>query len=980
MKNALWLCVIAFLGLYTTSLHSQYATQLQYLTVDEGLSQNDVTCILQDKTGFLWIGTRGGLNRYDGYGFYIFQNEIGNPNSLANNSIESIFEDSKGRIWIGTRSNGLSCYDPITEKFTHFQHNPNDSNSISGNRVIAIAEGKPGEIWLGTRENGLNIFLEKENRFIRRLNGPDNIKVQSIHRTRDGEMWIGSSGGLRQFDLNGQMLAGPYIWNQEYFNDYIKVIEDHATGELWVGTWRKGLLRFDRKEKKFTHQYLPDPADPNSISFYHIYSLLQDPKGDIWIGTWGGGLNIFDREKEVFSHMDLTPPKLGLLNRDYQYVMDIFQDKSGIIWFATQGAGLVKLDESKNQFNLIASGENYPGQLNNGHIASIIEDSEGGLLVGTKGGGLNYARDGKNFTTIPLVEEAMADQIPAPNRLNWVTSLLEDHRGVIWASTEFGLHKLRKNAGNLQLETIYNGISSLPNRLAGSQVKTIYETSDSVLWIGMVEHGLNLLSAKDPDKEKFLVRYISSEKPGDLKNNWITAILEDSQKRIWVGTEGGLHLYQKETEDFRHFGKVHGNLKTLSSNMINCLLEDRRGRLWIGTSNGLNLAHFQVNGEWTFSCFQEKHGLPNTYINAILEDTEGNLWISTDGGISKFNPEEKVFYNYDVTDGLQANDFSERAAFQSADSTFYFGGIYGVNYFKPEAIHNNPRKPSVIITDLKIYNKEVEVGGLVNKRIILNQSISFTKSIELTYRERVFSIDFVALDYHAPNKNLYVYKLEGLEEEWNDAGSKRNVTYTNLDPGSYTFHVKAANNSQLWNEEGASLEIRVLPPPWATPQAYVFYVLVFAGLLLAYRQNVVRQNELENKLEMTRMEQAKDREMADMKSRFFTNITHELRTPLTLISGPINELIHQKEGLPINHERSRGHLLMIHHHSKRLLGLVNRLLDFRKAETGHMQLEVAEGNLVPVHQRSIHLFSGTGPQEKDRFSVPACKREHPHIL
>lgn len=947
MKDALLLCIVAFCFLTEVKTQENEADVLQYLTVDQGLIHNEVTCILQDRSGFLWFGTRGGLNRYDGYELRVFKNELGNPNSLMDNVVESLYEDSRGRIWIGTHSSGVSCYDPVLDRFTHYQHDQRDTNSISSNRVLTITEGKPGEFWFGTWENGFTLFREKENLFTRFLQEDSGVqrKVQSITKTRDDEMWVGTNNGLLHYRLDGTFVAR-YTAPGIGFNEYTQVLEDERTGELWISAWRHGLFRFDRRTKSFT-QYLPDPNDPQSISFYHTYSLLQDDRKNIWIGTWGGGLNKFDHETDAFIQLDITPPALGQKNRDYQYILDLFQDQSGIIWMATEGGGVVKMDRSKNQFGII--GGAAPGGLKNGHVVSVMEDREGGLWVGTKGGGLNYMPGGGAFEEITLLEKHLTLRY-APNRLNWVTSLFQDHRGVIWAGTEYGLHKITKKAGGgFELATIYNNDYGYDRpRLknwVGGQVSAIYETSDSVLWVGMVQRGLNLIALKDPDGETGIRNYSKNDRPGGLQSNRVTTILEDRNNRVWIGTGGGLHLYRPETDDFEHFRQVRNDPRTLSSSIINCLWEDRRGRLWIGTPNGLNLARPEDRGGWSFSCLQESDGLPDSYINAILEDAEGNLWISTNGGISKFNPETEVFYNYDRSNGLQGNAFSPGAAFRASDGVLYFGGLYGLNYFAPADIRNKnlKDKPRVVLTSLKIFNDEVGVGEKQRGRAVLEKGIPHTGSITLNHRQNMFSLEFSALDFHAPDKNLYSYKLEGFEEEWTSPSYHRTVTYTNLEPGNYTFRVRAANNSRVWNEEGASLHIRVLPPPWATVWAYFLYALVFMALLLAYRHISLRQSRLIHNLKLSQMERAKDREMAELKTRFFTNITHELRTPLTLISGPVQQLLRDESR---SAEKSREWLLMIHHNTRRLLSLVNRLLDFRKAETGHMRLEVAEGNIV----------------------------------
>ncbi|PHN04555.1 hybrid sensor histidine kinase/response regulator transcription factor [Flavilitoribacter nigricans] len=955
MKHLRPLLLCACIQLALTVLTAQSLdnfSDISYFTSDNGLSQGEVTCIIEDQHGFLWIGTRGGLNRYNGYEFEIFKNETGNPNSLINNSIESLFEDRQGKIWIGTKSGGISCYNPQNSRFTHFHTESRDSNTISDNRVISIAESDNGNIWFGTWYNGLNIYDPQTDSFTLRL---PNTQVSDILRDEEGQMWIASNRGLYLFDQFGRQLN--HFIQRGNMGDYETIIEDPARKCIWIGTWQAGLVRFDIATQQF-HQYKNPRKDRIGQRANIAYALFQDEHNRIWTGTWGGGLYLFDPETTQFTRQELATGPYQHAKKLYSEILCIFQDRSGIIWIGTNGGGLCKVNNNRNRFGLIKGGtnENFPSA---NPIWSILEDRKGTLWVGTKGNGfLSYSDDGRNFKAVAFQESD--PELAFGNRILGGKTLFESRDGRLWAGTHHGLYQIREDDNGYRLERAF---STQGQSIHGRKISSLAETADGSLWVGTQQTGLNRIL---PGEQPEFRHYRNEKKDGALQSRRVSAMLEDRDEQLWVGTYSGLHLYLPEQDQFRVFTKIPGDMQSLSSNIIICLYEDRRGRLWIGTPNGLNLA-IPTQNDWVFWSFQEQNGLPNNYIHGILEDDHGNLWISTNKGISKFNPDEEVFYNYDVNDGLQGNSFSEGAVHRSESGQLFFGGIYGLNYFHPDSIINNPVPPPVFITGLKIFNRNVGVGESFNERVILERSLQETEKITLSHRENVFTLEFTALNFRMPHKNTYRYRLLGLEEDWNDVGRQRNVTYTNLQPGTYTFEVNAANNNQYWPGQVARLQIRVLPPFWATWQAYVLYGLVIIGIFGLYHKVTNRQNQLKRKLELERLERNKDAEVAELKTRFFTNITHELRTPLTLITGPVEELLEQDS----LQGKSKSYLVNIHHHTQRLLALVNQLLDFRKAESGNMELKAAPGNFVAFAQEVFLSFQPMADKKSIDFRFEA---------
>lgn len=918
-RNIFFLLVILSAG-DLQAQQTEYFPSIQYITSNEGLSQSEVTAILQDKKGFLWIGTRGGLNRYDGSTIKVFQNKLKNPNSLINNSIETLFEDSNGHIWIGTKSNGVSRYFPKSDRFEQLQVQTNERNSLIDQRVIAIAESSNNDIWLGTWQNGLTIFNPKENRSRHLLN---NVVVADILRAKDDKMWLATANGIYVFSANGEQLEFMRIGN------IASISEDEKTGLFYFGSWGTGLLSYNPVNKELK-RYLKQDSKTNSISSNNAYYLHKDDQRNLWIGTWGEGVNRFHLDTKVFTHLDLSPNQITGGSELYKDVLNIYQDKLGILWFGTNGGGLCKVDKNTTQFGLLQNDLSKTA-LPNEPVWAVLKDKNEYLWVGVKGSqNVFYSTNEKDYSRLNITNLFSQNR---RNNKNGIKTMYEDRKGNLWMANNYSLLEILKTEQGVEAfpfnikEQRGNGVQRI------SKITVLYQTSDGIFWIGSQQRGLRKsMGPGNPKNQTFTAL---------LNNERITTFLEDKTKRFWVGTYNGLLLYQPDSNDFISYSKEQGNLNSLSSDIIICLYEDTRGNLWVGTPNGLNLAIKGKGNTVSFKSFQEEDGLPNNYIHSIQEDASGNLWISTNKGISRYNISENSFYNFDVNDGLQSNSFMEGASFKGKDGKLYFGGIYGLNIFYPDSIQNNVIPP-VVLTGLKISGQEISPGEKYNNRYILEKAIEYNNEIILTHKETVFSIDYTALDFHSSSRYSYRFKMEGLDKDWQAPTSQKNVTYSNLKSGTYEFMVKAISDEKNDDTAITSLKINILPPFWATWQALILYTLIFIGLLYLYRYFITQQNVLKNKLEISKLKRQKEEELAEMKTRFFTDIAHEFRTPLSLISGPVETLIESN----LNKSQQQSHLATIQYHTKRLLNLIGQLLDFRKVESGKMALQVAKGNFV----------------------------------
>ncbi len=925
------------LNFFVFKLNAQeqdYFSNIEYITSNEGLSNGEVTAILQDSKGFLWIGTRGGLNRYDGSNIKIFQNEIGNPNSLINNSIETLFEDSKGQIWIGTKSNGVAIYNP---EFDRFEPISSTLNELNEKNIINIVESSNNDIWMGTIDNGLYIYNPKKHT-VQHLHGSQTIT--DILKTKNDKMWVANGTVANIYDKYGKFLK------KTKENGISSLIEDEVSGLIYYVTNNDGFYSYDPLSEEII------PYDI-SISFNkerhsNVHYLYQDKGRTIWIGAWGGGTFRFDINTRKIINFSLHSNQAKGSSELYNDVLYIYQDKLDALWFGTNGGGLCKIDNKDNKFGGITFNQKNKKSLNE-PIWSILKDKDERLWLGIKGSqNLYYSNNDKLFNQIktptPIIENAKGG----------IKVIYQDLNKKIWIGGNYFLNEVDNK--NLKIKPI-----NVKQKGVHGKITTLYQTSDSIFWLGTQQNGLRKSkSAGNPRNQVF---------DSLLVDYRISAFLQDRGGHIWVGTYSGIQRYQPLTNNFKRYFKNIKKPGSISSDIIICLFEDSKGNIWIGTPNGLNLMIRNKNNPISFKSFQVKDGLPNNYIQAILEDDHGNLWISTNKGISKFNIENETFYNYDVNDGLQSNSFMESSASKGARGNLYFGGIYGLSNFHPDSLKNN-QTPSIILTELKIAGDKILPNKKYNDRSILNKAIEYTDEITLLYDENIFSIEYATLDFNS-SLNSFKYKMEGLENEWQASTSKENINYSNLNPGDYVFKVKALNENDNISE--TSLKIKILPPFWATWQAFALYITLFIGLLYLYRYFINQQSILKNNLELEKLERKKEEELTKMKTQFFTDIAHEFRTPLSLISGPVETLLEND----LNKEQRTDQLSTIHYHTKRLLSLIGQLLDFRKSESGKMTLQVAKGNFVKFTQEIFLSFKDLAESKNIQFNFNTKNIEIP---
>lgn len=842
LRKSMLINLLVAIVISAQSVCAQSNDQLvfQYLTPDDGLSARFVQAILQDRQGFLWFGTGDGLNKYDGYTFTIYRSNPDDPNSLSQNGINALCEDRDGFLWIGT-ANGLNRFDPRTERFVRYMHNADDPQSLSDNRIRSVLEDHTGALWVATLD-GLNRFDRHTETFTRfRHDAQDSRSLSSnqvwtLSEDRQHTLWIGTSGGLNRFDpATGTFTRYQHAADDPRslsYNDVRALHEDRA-GVFWVGALGGGVNRFDRETETFTH-FRHNPEAPTSLSSDQVSFIHEDVTGTLWIGTQDGGLNRFERETETFVHYtpEIGNPdslsELGLLS--------VWEDKSGILWFGSTDSGVAILDRRARKFTLYRHNPNNSDSLGSNHVLAINEDHQGNVWIGLVDSGLDRL-DPKTgaFTHYPADPNN-------PNGLSHpaVVQLYEDHAGMLWVSTwGGGLNRFDPETG---IFTRYQHDANNPHSLSHDLVTAITEDRSHTLWVGTWGGGLNKF---DRETGTFTHYQHDENNPDSLGDNRILDLHEDQTGILWIGlVSGGLARFVPETDTFAHYRHAAENPRSISHNVIHVVHEDHAGTLWIGTADGLN--RFDRASE-TFTSYLKKDGLPNTYIQCIQEDDQGNLWLSTNEGLSLFHPQSETFRTYNLSDGLQGTAFATRACAKSRTGTLFFGGTNGLNVFMPAQVSDNPTIPPVVLTRLRISDEPVGIGG----DSPLQESIAFANELVLAPDHSKFELEFAALNYTHPARNQYAYMLEGFDHDWIRTDSTRRFArYTNLDPGRYTFRVKASNNDGVWNETGRTLSIVILPAWYETWTFRGCLALLLVGCLFGgYRWRVrsleARSRELE---------------------------------------------------------------------------------------------------------------------------------------
>lgn len=904
----------ALLASFTFAQNEIY--KFNQITGANGLSQNSVVAIHQDKLGQVWIGTRDGLNKYDGVEFKVYRHQKENENSISNNGILCIEEDKDGFIWVGT-SFGLNRYDPKKDSFKSYFINKK-RRFLGRNMIWAIKEMSNHQLWIGS-SNGISIYDKEADNFQQIL---EKKRITSIYETKKGVVLIGTTTGLLQLESN---LNNDYqfktIKNSE--NNYINDILENKEGEVLLATQTKSVLEYNIKYKKVSSYFNESVLGSNNKN---VRKLLLDDKGALWMGTYNG-LQI---SKSKYNLIALYNNDADDKSINDNFIKTLFKDNKGSIWVGTYYGGINIWNSFNKNFISITQKSSKEGL--SFKVVSSIKNHKDHLYFGTEGGGITILNKKKNeveYLTTKNTKFLKSDNIKALCIIN---------NEKLWIGT------FTNGVSIYNLKTKEFEPNPFPDRLitflknVGVLSIVQYDENHVLLgtnYKGLVKYNIN--------KHTFKI-FDSNTKPKGITNNNVKTVKVDSKKNIWVGTLSGLNMISTKGEITKYIYESEAKVKF----EINTIFEDKNNVLWIGTFED-GLFKFEDN---KFESIDLKIGETEVNgIRSIVEAENNTFWVSTyTQGLLKYNPKQnKIVSYYTNKEGLISNQFNRDASLRVGTSEYYFGGPFGVTYFDENSLVKNTYTPQVVITDFKVNNKSISVQ---EEESILKNTISYTKEIELNYNQGNFSLSFAIPNFINPESNSYAYRLKGLDPNWIRT-SNNDAAFTIQKPGNYTFEVKGINSDGFINKTPTLLHIKVNPAPWFSYWAYTIYALII-GIALYYLFSILKsKTKLKYQLELEQIKADEVEKINNSKIEFFTNLSHEFRTPLTLITGPLQQILEDYRGSSQMFKR----LKVIENNANQLLNLIGRLMDFRKYEKKLMTLQASENNIVAFIKEIYLSFS-----------------------
>lgn len=919
MRKIALLIIFTLLTIFTSIViaanKDYYFSQL---STENGLSQITVTSIFQDSKGFMWFGTRNGLNRFDGYTFDIYRNNQGDIESISDSHILCIKEDALGDLWIGT-NNGLNRYKNTTNKFDRYFSVAKDAESLSSNMITSLYIDHKECLWIGT-SRGLDKYHTESNSFSR-IEEPmlSNNAVNNIVGQGDFLYLATSSKGVISYNIESGELKE--LVNDNRLKD-IKTLFVDSNGNLWVGTHHNGVAMIDMK-----NQQISFITKTSGLSNDYVRSIVENAEKEIIIGTFNG-LNVLDSQTKKIVNYSVEDYKDGSLS--HYSVYSVFVDNAQTLWVGTYGGGISYSNKYGNKFHFYDPSKEQRSLM--GIIGPILE-YQNSLFVATEGGGLlelNRKQDHNRYRSYTNSKSTLSRYILKSVYLDGDRILCGNNRGTIYSF----------NVKNKKFSEFYD---------FGSE-NTIYQIgrnlSGELYAVGVNAIGVTFFTKDGKLNNSFKLANSSNFSFHDAR------CLFEIEKNVYlIGLRNnGLQFYDANKQILKKYKRNRNSVpeKGIPENYVTSIIKDSRGYIWIGTYGG-GISLFNIERE-TFETYDASAGLQSNDVCAIVEDLNGYLWISTISGISRFDVNNKEFTNYDHSSGIKIDEFTPHAGIRLSDGQILFSGNNGFTSFDPNEMLTNPYKPSVVFKGISVNNKKIAPFG---EDGILKGELNDQKEIKLKHNQTNIAIEYSGLNFILPERNQYMYKLEGFDKEWNQAGNRRIAYYTNIPAGTYRFSVKGSNNDGLWNEEGTSIIIKVLPPFWKTWWAYCLYVLMLSIISYLIFRYYNERKQLENAIKIEQAKAEAQQEFHEARNKLFTNFSHELRTPLSLIMSPLKDLVDNGANLPTKVRDS--HKLM-YNNTQRILRLVNNLMDFQKKESGTMELKLEQHDFVAFSDEMISLF------------------------
>lgn len=888
------------------------------ITIEDGLSQTTAQYIFQDSKGYMWIGTSDGLNRYDGYEFQVYRYKEGDTKSLSGNYISAINEDKYGNIWIGT-SRGLNKINKKTQEIKSYFPGRDDCN-LSDYNITEILLDSNDDIYISTT-NGLNLYDEENDNFIRLYNEDDDNKltsefIYSIAEDKNKNLWIGTKDGLNKIDRETNKITNYYAdgSSNSITDDFIYSLYVDDLNNLWIGTYNGGLNKLNIDTNKIEY-YLHDSNNSYSIASNSIRDIIVDAHGITWVATSDGLSRLNNNDYRFINYKSKVYDSQSVVSDN---ILNLYEDNSGSIWIGTyDGISIVNLENAFVNYRKDPFDDN---SLSDNMLAGIYKDNDGFLWVGTVYNGLNVMDRENNI--IKKYRATEEDNSLSNDNIRAITGIDNE----IWIATENGLTKYDKKEDKFTKYFLGND-----DTLVCNDIRSLFIDSDGVLWLATVD-GVYTFDRKDKIKS-----YKELFKRNGITETMFSEIIEDKDGVIWIGSslDGGLIKLNKKTEEIKVYRNNIEDANSLSFNIVSSIAVDEYNNIWVGTQYGLN--KFNRENE-NFTRYTEENGLSNNFIYGVLVDNDDDLWISTNYGISKYDVDKNKFINYDVTDGLQGNEFNGFSYYKAKDGELFFGGINGLTAFYPQELKEKSFLPNVVIGSVNI-----------NDRKILNFD-----DISLNYKSNNINFKFFLPDYGNMKKIQYQYKLVGLDDNWIFSDSRNYVNYTNLDSGKYTFMVRARNSTGEWSE-ATSIDFTISKKPWKTSFAYMIYgLIIFLVIYIIWNRvkildSLVEQRTIELNKKLKENEELYNKLIQNekYKNNYFINLSHELRTPLNVIIS-VEQLISKlnSDNKEIPTKRLEYYMGTLRRNSKRLLNLINNIIDTSKIESGSYKLDIKEHDIV----------------------------------